>query len=97
MPQIEEKRGNRRSTGPANLFSQLINAELRAEIMRQRMTLRMLEDLTGISKARLSITVNQDASPLNTNEFDQICEALRVDPADVCLKASIAHKKKMGL
>lgn len=97
MPQIKGKRGNRRSTGPANLFSQLINAELRAEIMRQRMTLRMLEDLTGISKARLSITINQDMSPLNTNELGQICKALRVDPADVCLKASIAHKKMVGL
>lgn len=97
MPQIEEKRGNRRSTGPANLFSQLINAELRAEIMRQRMTLRMLEDLTGISKARLSITINQDASPLNTNEVDLICKALRLNPVDVFLKASTAHKKEMGL
>lgn len=90
-------KGNRRGTGPANRFSQLLNAELRAEVARQRLSLRMLEDMTGISKARLSTTINQDASPLNTNEVDLICEALRVDPADVCLKASTAHKKKMGL
>jgi len=90
-------KGNRKGAGPANRFSQLLNAELRAEVARQRLSLRMLEDMTGISKARLSTTINQDASPLNTNEVDLICEALRVDPADVCLKASTAHKKKMGL
>lgn len=90
-------KGNRRGTGPASRFSQLINAELRAEVARQRLSLRMLEDMTGISKARLSTTINQDASPLNTNEVDLLCEALRLSPSDIFLKAYTAHEKEMGL
>lgn len=90
-------KGNRRGTGPASRFSQLINAELRAEVARQRQSLRMLEDMTGISKARLSTTINQDASPLNTNEVDLICEALRLSPSAIFLKAYTAHEKEMGL
>lgn len=90
-------KGNRRGTGPASRFSQLINAELRAEVARQRLSLRMLEDMTGISKARLSTTINQDASPLNTNEMDLICEALRLSPSAIFLKAYTAHEKEMGL
>ena len=90
-------KGNRRGTGPASRFSQLINAELRAEVARQRLSLRMLEDMTGISKTRLSNTINQDASPLNTNEVDVLCEALRLSPSDIFLKAYTAHEKVMGL
>jgi DNA-binding Xre family transcriptional regulator len=90
-------KGNRKGAGPANRFSQLLNAELRAEVARQRLSLRMLEDMTGISKARLSTTINQDASPLNTNEVDLICEALRLSPTDIFLKASTAHEKEKGL
>ena len=90
-------KGNRRGTGPASRVSQLINAELRAEVARQRLSLRMLEDMTGISKARLSTTINQDASPLNTNEVDLICEALRLSPSAIFLKAYTAHEKEMGL
>jgi len=90
-------KGNRKGAGPANRFSQLLNAELRAEVARQRLSLRMLEDMTGISKARLSTTINQDASPLNTNEVDLICEALRLSPTDIFMKASTAHEKEMGL
>ena len=90
-------KGNRRGTGPASRFSQLLNAELRAEAARQRLSLRMLEDMTGISKARLSTTINQDASPLNTNEVDLLFEVLRLSPSDIFLKAYTAHKKEMGL
>ena len=90
-------KGNRRGTGPASRFSQLINAELRAEVARQRLSLRMLEDMTGISEARLSTTISQDASPLNTNEVDLICEALRLSPSAIFLKAYTAHEKEMGL
>lgn len=90
-------KGNRRGTGPASRFSQLINAELRAEVARQRLSLRMLEDMTGISKTRLSNTINQDASPLNTNEVDVLCEALRLSPSDIFLKAYTAREKEMGL
>lgn len=58
------------------------------------MTLRMLEELTGVSRTRLSHTLNQDASPLNTNEFELICRALEVSPAEICTRAEAARKKE---
>lgn len=97
MTQPTKKRGNRRGTGPASRFSQLLNAELRAEVARQRISLRMLEEMTGISRARLSTTINQDASPLTTNELDQICEALSINLADIFRIAEAAYKKETGL
>lgn len=95
MKQTQKKTGNRRGTGPASRFSQLLNEELRAIAARQRMTLRMLEELTGISRTRLSHTLNQDASPLNTNEFELICQALEVSPAEICTRAEAARKKEV--
>ncbi|WP_279754074.1 helix-turn-helix domain-containing protein [Rothia similmucilaginosa] len=97
MTQPKKKRGNRRGTGPASRFSQLINAELRAEVARQRISLRMLEEMTGISRARLSTTINQDASPLNTNELDRICEALSINLGDILQVAEAAYKKETEL
>lgn len=96
MKQTQKKAGNRRGTGPANRFSQLLNAELRAVVAYRRMTLRDLEEVAGVSKARLSMALNQDASPLNTNEFEQICRALDVDPADICARAEAARKKELA-
>lgn len=96
MKQIQKKTGNRRGTGPANRFSQLLNEELRAIAARQRMTLRMLEELTGVSRTRLSHTLNQDASPLNTNEFELICRALEVSPAEICTRAEAALQKELA-
>ena len=95
MKQTQKKTGNRRGTGPASRFSQLLNEELRAIAARQRMTLRMLEELTGVSRTRLSHTLNQDASPLNTNEFELICRALEVSPAEICTRAETARKKEV--
>lgn len=95
MKQTQKKTGNRRGTGPASRFSQLLNEELRAIAARQRMTLRMLEELTGVSRTRLSHTLNQDASPLNTNEFELICRALEVSPAEICTRAEAARKKEV--
>lgn len=94
MAENKKKDGNRRGTGPANRFSQLLNAELRAIVAYRRMTLRELEEAAGVSKARLSMALNQDSSPLNTNEFEQICRALEVDPADICARAEAARKKE---
>lgn len=94
MKQERKTTAGRRSTGPANRFSQLLNEELRAIAARQRMTLRMLEELTGVSRTRLSHTLNQDASPLNTNEFELICRALEVSPAEICTRAEAARKKE---
>lgn len=94
MTQPKKKAGNRRGTGPANRFSQLLNAELRAVVAYRRITLRDLESAAGVSKARLSTALNQDAAPLNTNEFEQICRALSVDPADICARAEAARKKE---
>lgn len=94
MAENKKKVGNRRGTGPANRFSQLLNAELRAVVAYRRMTLRDLEEAACVSKARLSMALNQDASPLNTNEFEQICRALDVDPADICARAEATRKKE---
>lgn len=96
MAENKKKVGNRRGTGPANRFSQLLNAELRAVVAYRRMTLRDLEEAACVSKARLSMALNQDASPLNTNEFEQICRALDVDPADICARAEAARKKEVA-
>lgn len=96
MKQTQKKAGNRRGTGPANRFSQLLNAELRAVVAYRRMTLRDLEEAACVSKARLSMALNQDASPLNTNEFEQICRALDVDPADICARAEATRKKELA-
>nr|DAT84113.1 MAG TPA: Cro/C1-type HTH DNA-binding domain protein [Caudoviricetes sp.] len=96
MTRPKKKPGNRRGTGPANRFSQLLNAELRAIVAYRRMTLRDLEEATGVSKARLSMVLNQDASPLNTNEFEQICRALEVDLADICARAGATRKKELS-
>lgn len=96
MAENKKKVGNRRGTGPANRFSQLLNAELRAVVAYRRMTLRDLEAAANVSKARLSMALNQDASPLNTNEFEQICRALDVDPADICARAEATRKKEVA-
>ena len=91
---VKKKHGNRRGTGPASRFSQLLNEELRAIVARQRLSLRMLEEMTGVSRTRLSHTLNQDMSPLNTNEFELICQALEVSPAEICTRAEAARKKE---
>lgn len=97
MAENKKKTGNRRGTGPANRFSQLLNAELRAVVAYRRMTLRDLEEVTGVSKARLSMALNQDTSPpLNTNEFEIICRALEIDPAEVCFRAEAALQKELA-
>jgi len=57
----------------------------------------MLEEMTGISRARLSTTINQDASPLTTNELDQICEALSINLVDIFRIAEAAYKKEAEL
>ena len=93
---VKKKHGNRRGTGPASRFSQLLNEELRAIVARQRLSLRMLEEMTGVSRTRLSHTLNQDMSPLNTNEFELICQALEVSPAEICTRAEAARKKEVA-
>ena len=96
MTQSTKKQGNRRGTGPASRFSQLLNAELRAEVARQRISLRALEELTGVSRNRLSLTLNLDSSPLNTNEFEIICRALELTPVEVCFRAEAALQKELA-
>jgi hypothetical protein len=94
MEKTVKKSGNRRGTGPASRFSQLLNEELRAAAARQRMSLRALEELTGISRTRLSTTLNLDASPINTNELELICRALDISPGEMCTRAEAARKKE---
>lgn len=96
MIQQKKSTAGRRSTGPANRFSQLLNEELRAAQSRRRLTLRALEDLTGVSRNRLSLTLNLDSSPLNTNEFELICRALELNPAEVCFRAEAALQKELA-
>lgn len=50
---------------------------------RRGENLRTLEAATGISRSRLSRTVNRDEAPINTNELDLICRALRISPSEV--------------
>ena len=94
MTHPKKKPGNRRGTGPASRFSRLLNEELRAAAARQRMSLRALEELTGISRTRLSTTLNLDASPINTNELELICRALDISPGEMCTRAEAARKKE---
>ena len=96
MTQSKKKAGNRRGTGPANRFSQLLNEELRAAQSRRCLTLRALEELTGVSRNRLSLTLNLGSSPLNTNEFEVICRALELNPAEVCFRAEVALQKELA-
>lgn len=81
---------NVRGTGNADQFSSLLNAEIRAEMGKQRLTLRRMEELTGLSKSRLGEAVNQDRAPLNTNELGRICEALRVAASEILRRAERA-------
>ena len=96
MTQSKKKAGNRRGTGPANRFSQLLNEELRAAQSRRCLTLRALEELTGVSRNRLSLTLNLGSSPLNTNEFEVICRALELNPAEVSFRAEVALQKELA-
>ena len=96
MTQSKKKAGHRRGTGPANRFSQLLNEELRAAQSRRCLTLRALEELTGVSRNRLSLTLNLGSSPLNTNEFEVICRALELNPAEVCFRAEVALQKELA-
>lgn len=50
---------------------------------RRGENLRTLEASTGISRSRLSRTVNRDEAPINTNELDLICQALDVSPSEI--------------
>ena len=42
------------------------------------------------------MALNQDTSPLNTNEFEIICRALEIDPAEVCFRAEAALQKELA-
>lgn len=72
-----------KASGKANVFSQLVNAELSLWIERRGLSLRGLQTETGISRSRLGKTINQDLAPLNLNELDTICTALDISPLDV--------------
>lgn len=74
----------------ATRFSQLVNAELRAEIGRQMFSLRKLSDITEISLGRLSGVINHDKASLTTNDLDRICAALSLSPTAVIRSAEKA-------
>lgn len=89
----------RKGTGNANQFSRLLNAELRAEIARQRISLREIEEKTGISRSRISVTVNRDEAPINTNELDLLTKLLGVKPSNVLAsaEAKLLHMNNYAL
>lgn len=89
----------RKGTGNANQFSRLLNAELRAEIARQRISLREIEEKTGISRSRVSVTINRDEAPINTNELDLLTKLLGVKPSDVLAsaEAKLLHMNNYAL
>lgn len=65
---------------------------------RQSQTLVGMEEETGISRNRLSKTVYNSESPLNTNELDQICKALGAIPSDVVRRAEATlHQEDFAL
>ncbi|WP_420803883.1 helix-turn-helix domain-containing protein [Rothia amarae] len=49
-----------------------------------------MEEQTGISRNRLSKSVYNSESPLNTNELDQLCKALGAKPSEVVRRAERA-------
>lgn len=75
--------GNRKAAGLANAFSSRLNEEIRVWMTRRGENLRTLEAATGISRSRLSRTVNRDEAPINTNELDLICKALGISPSEI--------------
>ncbi|MFW0112721.1 helix-turn-helix domain-containing protein [Rothia sp. CCM 9416] len=75
--------GNRKAAGLANAFSSRLNEEIRVWMTRRGENLRTLESATGISRSRLSRTVNRDEAPINTNELDLICKALDISPSEI--------------
>lgn len=85
---------NRRGTGPADEFSTLLNAEIRAELGRRQISLRQLEELTEISKSRLSEAVNKNRAPLNTNELGKIANALGVSTSILLRRAEQALREE---
>lgn len=89
----------RKGTGSANEFSRLLNAEIRAEIARQRISLREIEEKTGISRSRISATINRDEAPINTNELDLLTKMLRITASDVLAsaEAKLLHMSNYAL
>lgn len=80
----------------ATRFSQLVNAELRAEIGRQMFSLRKLSDITEISLGRLSGVINHDKASLTTNDLDRICAALSLSPTAVIRSAEKALRAEQA-
>ena len=80
----------------ATRFSQLVNAELRAEIGRQKFSLRKLSDITEISLGRLSGVINHDKASLTTNDLDRICAALALSPTAIIRSAEKALRAEQA-
>lgn len=87
LKKIGSHGGNRKGTGKASQFSQLVHEELKEINGRRSNSLRQLQDMTGISKSRLSVTINKSESPLTINELEAICKAIDVDVADIIATA----------
>lgn len=65
---------------PPTLLTLCIHEELRAWTGRRKISYRALAEQAGLSRERVRKTISADETPLDTNELDRICKALRVSP-----------------
>lgn len=78
------KRGSNSTAAPApNKFARAVNAELRAWAGRRSLSQRKLADMSGIPQRTLGKMVWLEQRPLTVHYLDVLCNALRVDPADI--------------
>lgn len=79
-------------TGPANMFSQAVNAEIRALMARRSYSQTKLAAETGISQAQISKVIFRNEAPLNINQLDTIANVLGDDTVSILERATQALK-----
>ena len=67
--------GKMQEPGP---FARAISAEVRATLARQRLTIKELARISGLSESYLGKRL-RDAAPLTLNDAEAICDALGED------------------
>lgn len=66
-------------------------AEIRAELARQRLTITELAERTGIPRGRLSARLNDENSSLTLTELYAISTALGCRPSELIARAEAAQ------
>lgn len=64
--------GKMQESGP---FARAISAEIRATLARQRLTVKGLAGMSGVSESYLGKRL-RDVAPLTLNDVEAICDAL---------------------